>query len=164
MSLTESPLIIKIISALLTIGMLGFMLFVFLKTKWFKFIFWYDFIEFFTVKIYGAKKATRRWKKITKKMAKLNIAQSVEYNRLVIKCDQTIDFLLKHLVPLYQATDFTERLRRTGLSTFKYPKLLWEAHTYTNNYLKNNQVILTREQAQDMLNIYYQAFKDLEVI
>ncbi len=164
MSLTESPLIIKIISTIITASLLSFILFVFFKTKWFKFIFWYDFVEFFTVKIYGSKKAARKWKKLMKKMRKLDIEQSVEYNHLIIKCDQILDFLLKHLVPLYQATDFTERLRRTGLATFRYPKLLWEAHTYTDVYLKNNRVILTKEQAQNMLNIYYHALKDLNII
>lgn len=99
-----------------------------------------------------------------KKMKKITDNQSEVYNKLIIKADKIMGCMLANLVPLYQATDFTERLRVTGLKTFTYPKLLWEAHTYTETYLKNNQVILTREQTQNMLNIYQTALKDLEII
>lgn len=164
MSLYESPLMFKIFFSALTIGLLGFLIFFLYKTKWAKFLFVYDIVGFFTVKMYGYKKSKRTWKKIVKKMEKNKKQQSLVYNKLVIRADETMNFLLKHLVPMYQATDFSERLRRTGLNTFTYPKLLWEAHMYTKNYLKSKQVILTREQAQNMLNIYYYALKDLEVI
>lgn len=159
---TSSPLSFKIICALLSLIFLSFILFVLIKTKIIKLALLYPLTEFFSVRFYGFRKALRQWKKIEKKLKTKKINN---YGHLVLKADQILDFLLKNLVPVYQAKNFEERLRTTGLKTFSNPKLLWQAHIFCQDQIRaERKKILNQEEALRILKIYEQALRDLEII
>ena len=158
---STSPLAFKIACVLLSLFFISFIIYFLIKTKWFKLIFLYNFIEFINLEPYGYKTARRRWNKIIKNMKKF---QKKYYNKSVINADKILDRLLKNLVTSYQAKNFEERLRAVGLKTFSHPKNIWEAHLYCENYLLTNNYILNKKETDDMLKIYEQALRDIEII
>lgn len=126
-----------------------------------KFALLYDLYEFFTLKIYGTKKARRCWGRIARKV---NRGKLSSYDKVVIKADKIFHKLLVDLIPLYETHNFEERLRKVGLSTFSEPKKLWEAHLFCENKLMTNEYRLEREEALGMLKIYEQALIDLGIL
>ena len=155
------PTGLKIACIVITVILAYFLIVFLIETKWFKFKFLYSFVEFFTIKPYGYKSSQRKWESIIRNMGKF---KRKYYTQSVIKADKIISSLLENLVPQFQATNFTERLRCMGLKTIKDPKKLWEAHIYTKEHLLNKEHSLTKEEVDGMLKIYEQALRDLEVI
>ncbi len=136
----------------------------FFKTKWFKFLFWYNFIEFFTLKPYGGVKAARQWKRLKRK-AQTMIEESRQ--EIVVKAHQILDKLLERLVPVYQADSFSTRLayiNGPGGDTFSNSEEIWWAHELYRSLARVEQHIVSKEELEKVVQTYDQAFKDLGII
>jgi hypothetical protein len=147
----------------LSVGLLflGFIIFFLFNTRWFKHRFWYDFIEFFTMRIYGSYQAAFRWHRVKNKAARM---RESDFKRIVIECHNILDKLLERLVPVYQADAFGERLAKLGEGTFSNVKDLWEAHELYRSVTREPNFAVKKEDLEKLLAAYEQAFKELEII
>jgi len=145
----------------ITILLVGFLVFFILKTRWFKLYIWHDFIEFFTMKIYGGVRVGRKWKKLRKRALR---AEDHEYKKLIIKSHKLFGKLLKRLSPLYQSFDFGRQLARADKTTFSCPEDIWWAHELYKDIIRENTLEITEKEFRKSINAYNQAFIDLEVV
>ena len=141
-----------------TIFFIGFLLFFLFTTRWFKLAFWYDFIEFFTLKIYGGNIAQIKWSLLKNKTK--NIKPEMR-GVFAIKAHKILEKLLERLVPLFYANTFGEKLARCAQGTFSDPTSVWWAHEIYRSVLKENYYIINDEEFEKLIKTYDQAFKDL---
>jgi hypothetical protein len=159
--LQQTLLPLRILFLLVGIFFLGFIIFFLFNTRWLKLRFGYDFVEFFTLRMYGSISAARRWQKIKKKATKM---RESDFNHIVVESHDILDKLLKRLVPLYQANSFGERLARIGEGTLSNIKDVWEAHELYRSVTREPNFAVKKEELIKMLETYERAFKELEVI
>jgi len=152
---------LKIIALVVTTFFVGSSVYFLLTTRWFKLFFWYDFIEFFTLEIYGSVWARARWKVFKKRTEKIS---EQDCNSIIISGHNLLDTLLERLAPMYQANNWSERLAKIGSGTFTDTKGLWEAHELYRSVTRESNFRATIEQAEMTAKAYEQALKDLEVI
>lgn len=156
----DALLPVKIIFLIFDIFFLGFFIFFLVKTRWFKLFIWYDLIEFFTQKIYGGVRATKRWHKIKGRM--LNIREE-EFNLVVVELHDILGKILERMAPFHQTKTFSERLAKVGEGTFPGIKDIWEAYEIYRLIKKDPNYRVSREDFSKILNTYEQVFKDLEL-
>jgi hypothetical protein len=152
---------LKVIFLLVSLFFTGFIIYALFATKWFKFIFWYNFIEFFTLKLYGGVTAAKKWKKIKQKSAKMH---EEHYHSIVIEGHRVMDKLLERIVPVYQADSFSTRLAYIGNGTFSDAAGIWESHELYKRIIRRETFIISKEELDDVIKAYDQAFKDLDII
>jgi hypothetical protein len=159
--LQSSFLPLKIIFLLIGFSFIGFMIFFLFKTRWFKLQFLYDFVEVFTLRIYGGVMAHFHWMRLR---YKIGDPTRPDYNDFVIKCHKIMDKLLARLVPTYHDNNFGERLAQLGNETFSNVSELWEAHELYRSIINDPNFKVDYNQAKRTLEIYEKAFQDLEII
>jgi len=153
--------IIKGLFLIVAIFFIGFLIFFILKTRWFKLYFWHNFIEFFTMKIYGGVSIGRKWKRLRKKALRAN---DYEYKKLIIKSHELLGKLLRRLSPIYQSFDFGRQLARADKTTFSCPEDIWWAHELHKELIRENTIEITEKEFKKSINAYNQAFIDLEIV
>jgi hypothetical protein len=151
---------LKVMSILASIFFLGVIFYTFFKTRWFRFLFWYEFVEFFTLEIYGASRTRKTWRRV---WAKTQHMDPITSGRIVIQLHDELGKLLLRLVPNFQSNSFGDRLARLGPSTFSNIDDIWEAHEIYRSVVRENHEV-TPDEIKKVLAIYYQAFKDLGII
>ena len=155
----EIPLIIKIIGALLGFGFIAFVIFMLFRTSWAKFSLFFDFTEFLTYRPYGLKKITKRWEK-TK--VRLQTGREAEYKLAVIEADGILDETLKRMG--FPGSNAGERMQQ--LSAVILPNLndVLDAHRIRNNIVHDPDFRLSAQETRRILEIYEQAFQNLDLI
>jgi len=153
-------LVVKYLFILVSLGFVAFAIFVLFKTRWFRLLFWYDFVEFLTQKIYGGVLAGWRWRLVR---AQAERAQSKDYCSFALKGHKIMDRLLERLVPTYQVNSYGERLARCAAGTFTKAEDLWWAHELYRAVTAGSVKRINDDDFKKLINAYEQAFKDLGV-
>lgn len=159
--LTSSPEWFKIIMIIITVLAVGFLLFFLTRSRWFKFYFLYNFVEFITLKPYGYYRARRQWRKIQSLQQDNNINS---WSKAILLADKMIDQLLKDLIPSLHLNNTEQRLRALGYGTFSEPKKIWQANMFCQYKLKNQKYQLTKEEKDQLITTYKQALHDINFI
>lgn len=154
-------LIIKLSFFVLSLGFVLFVVITFMTTRWFRLLFWYDAIEFFTQKMYGSVRAGRKWRWLR---FRARWASATRYSYYIIKSHDILGKLLERLVPIYQANSYGERLARTGEATFSNVKDIWWAHELYRAVKNKEYETLSQEDFVKLIRTYDQAMRDLEII
>ena len=143
------------ISLVLIVGII----ILFAKTHWLQWLFFQDMTEFLTRRVWGAKRVTARWKKISKR---LEGATESEYKLAVIEADDMLDASLKRMG--YAGQTLAERLQRLTSATLPNIEEVYEAHKTRNSIVHNPDFRLSSDDAKKTIEIYEQAFRDLQIL
>ncbi len=152
---------IKWLFLVVMICFIVFSVYAFSVIRIFKLLFWYDFVEFFTLKLYGGRKAKKKWRKLVRKSKYL---KPENYNFAIVKAHDILEILLERLAPVYSASTYGERLARVGEGTFSNIKDLWWAHELYRSVARNELIMISDDDFKKMMHVYNKAFKELEVL
>lgn len=147
--------------AFLTVALFFLMMIVFtlLRTQLLQLLFFQDFVEFFTYRPFGAKRMTKAWNKI---LRRLDAAVESEYKLSVIEADDMLDGSLKRMG--YEGQTLEERLQKLTSATLSNIEQVYEAHKIRNNIVHDPDYRLSLDEAKKTLEIYGQAFQDLQIL
>ncbi len=152
--LSVSKIIFIILSLLFIIGII----FLLLKNSWLKYSFLENSTEFFTYRPFGVKRTFKQWLKITKR---LETEREADYKLALIEVDSLLDEILNKIG--YKGESLGEKLKQLDPNTLPNLEQVWQAHKVRNNVIHDPDYHLTLEKAKDVIGIYEQAFRDLEM-
>ena len=89
--LQESLVFLKLIFGLAGIILIALSVFVLVRSTWLKFLFFFDYTEFFTFRPYGLRKVVMKWAKIQQR---LETASEAEYKLAGIEVDGMLSDIL----------------------------------------------------------------------
>jgi hypothetical protein len=137
-----------------------FLIYLIVETKWFRFLIWYDLVEFFTQRHYGAASASRHWKRIARHIEN---SEMKDHANVVTAGHEIMDNLLEKMVPMYQCQTYGDRLARLGPETFSNITDIWEAHELWRKIQRENY-FPTPDEIKKTFDTYQKAFEELEII
>lgn len=151
-------LAIKISFIAVSLIMVGFLIFLLLKSTWLSFRYLYNLVEFFTFKPFGAKKMEKDWKKIR---ARIETGLESEYKLAIIETDNLLDETLKKM--RYEGDGLTEKLQKMTSVTLANIEEVKEAHKIRNSIIHDPNYKISLEQTKKFLDVYEKTFKLLDV-
>ena len=155
----ETLLPFKIAFLIISGILVGIMIFITLRTHYLQWLFVQDWVQFVTMKPLGARKITRQWNKI---LRRLETGTEAEYKLAVIEADDMLDAALKKMGYLGQT--FEERLGKLTSATLPNIEQLHEIHNLRNNIVRNPDYRLTLDEAKKATDVYGRAFRDLQIL
>lgn len=150
---------VKIAFLTISLFFLIFIIFALLRTHYLRWLFFQDFIEFFTYRPYGAKRITKAWNRILKR---LETGIESEYKLAVIEADDMLDSSLKRMG--YQGATLEEKLQKLTSATLSNIEQIYEAHKIRNNIVHDPDYRLSLDETRKTLDIYAGAFRDLQIL
>lgn len=150
---------IKVLFILLTLVLLGFVIYFLAITSWLRFFILQDLVEFLSYKPYGTKRMTKAWRKI---LARLEKADESEYKLAVIEADEILDNVLKRLG--YGGNNLKERLDNVTEILMPSLEKVKQVHSVRDSIVYDPDYRLTLDQARKLIEVYEQALKELEVL
>jgi hypothetical protein len=155
---SEWLLVLEIFFIVLSLLLLGIIIFGFSKSLWFKFRFMDDFIEILTYKPIGTKKIEKDWRKI---LAKLDSGLESEYKLAIIEANNVADEALKKMG--YSGETLTEKLEKVAPTILSDVQEYKDACQVRNNIVYDPNYNLSLEKAKKTLEIYENLFKELNL-
>jgi hypothetical protein len=151
--------ILKIIIFLLTFIFLSLSIYLLLKTDWLARIFLIDFIEFLKFRPYERPRASKKWKKIIKR---LETGTESEIKLAIIEADDLFNEILKRMG--YEGETLGEKLKRVKKTILPNLDEVFQVHKIKSDIVYDPSFRLTLEQAKKILGIYERALSNLEAI
>ncbi len=105
------------------------------------------------------RRTIRGWKNILKKMKSRD---SAEWRAAIFEADRILGHTLR--LAGYQGTSVHERLNAASIDAISNLEELKRAHTVRERLAKDSGVVLTREEALEIVRIYREGFRGLELI
>jgi len=131
-----------------------------IRTDFLKWWLIWDIKEFLTYRPYGVPKATKKWAKIREKLKKNS---ELERKLAVIEADALLDKSLKDL-KIGGATLEESLRKRIGPYTISNIEEVKRAHQIRNKIVHQPETSLALEEAEEVLDIYEKALKDLGML
>jgi hypothetical protein len=153
---------IKILFLGVSLLMLGYIVYFLFTTRWFKHFFWFDFVEFFTLKTYGSVAAAFWWNHAREKLT--NHPDTKTVREVIIGGHKAIGRIMERMVPMFQASTFSERLARLGPGTFSDTEILWKAHNLCKKIAKEPAFEVDPAEAKQIIDGYEKALVDLGIL
>ncbi len=155
----QSLLPLKLIFGLVAVLFIVFSVFVLVRSAWVKFLFLFDYTEFFTFRPYGLRRVVKKWQKIQQR---LETANEGEYKLAVIEIDGMLSDILLRMG--FKGETLGERLEIVTSAIIPNLQDLIQAHQVRNNVVHDPDYKLTLQEAQKTLEIYQVAFTNLDLI
>lgn len=152
-------LIFKILFIVFGLILIGFIIFVLVKTTWLRRLILWDLQEFLTYRPYGVLRIAKQW---AKTLARLETGMESEYKLAVIEADSLLYEILNKMG--FSGETLGEKLDK--LTTVSLPNLedIREAHKIRNNIVHDPDYRLSLEEARKILAIYEKALSDLQAL
>jgi len=138
---------------------LGTIIFVLLSSHYMQWLFVQDAWQFFTFRPFGAKRITRTWNRILRRLA---TGLESEYKLAVIEADDILEAALKRMG--YMGETFEEKLEKLTSATLPNIEDVQKAHEIRNNIVRNPDYRLNFDEARSTLDIYAKAFSSLQIL
>lgn len=129
------------------------------RTHYLQWRYMQDFWEFLTFRPFGAKKITKLWNKILKR---LDTDLESEYKLALIEADDMLDVSLKRMG--YMGQTLEERLGKLTSATIDNLDDIYKAHEIRNTIVHNPDYRLSLDEARSTLDIYQKAFNSLQIL
>jgi hypothetical protein len=155
----QSLLPLKLIFGLVAVLFIVFSVFVLVRSAWVKFLFLFDYTEFFTFRPYGLRRVVKKWQKIQQR---LETANEGEYKLAVIEIDGMLSDILLRMG--FKGETLGDRLEIVTSAIIPNLQDLIQAHQVRNNVVHDPDYKLTLQEAQKTLEIYQVAFTNLDLI
>lgn len=153
------PLIVKIISVVISLLFIGGIIYFLLRTEWLKRLISKDLVEFLNFKPYGIKTIPKTWDKIFKR---LEGGIESETKLAVIEADDLLNNVLERMG--YTGDSLGERLRRLDEDTLPNINEVLEVHKIKDNIVHDPTYRLNFGQTRVILEIYKQALVHLNAL
>lgn len=157
--LQEKLFVLKVVFLAVSAFLLLSIIYFALRTHYFQWLFVQDFWEFFTFRPFGAKRITRIWNKILKR---LETGMESEYKLAVIEADDMLDASLKRMG--YMGQGLEDRLSKLTSATLPNIDDVYNAHKTRNNIVHNPDYRLTYDEAKATMDVYSKAFEALQIL
>jgi len=138
---------------------LASIIFCLMRTHYLQWRYMQDFWEFFTFRPFGAKRITKLWNKILKR---LDTDMESEYKLALIEADDMLDASLKRMG--YMGQTLEERLGKLTSATIDNIDDIYQAHEIRNTIVHNPDYRLSLDKARSTLDIYQKAFNSLQIL
>lgn len=158
-ALQDKLLFARIILGAIAAALLGFIVWAFFNTSWFRYAFLTDVEEFLTFRSYGLRKMTERW---LKTQARLETAQEAEYKLAVIEADSMLEEALKRMS--FPGATADERLQNLSIAIVANVEEVQQAHALRNNVVHDPNFRLSLDDAKKTLSAFEKAFQSLDLI
>jgi Zn-dependent protease with chaperone function len=150
-------LITRAVFIIVSLFLIGLIIFTLFKTSWLKYIFFQDATEILTYRPFGVKKMEKDWRKI---VARLDAGLEPEYKLAVIEADNMMNEILKRMG--YGGASLGERLEKLTAATLPNIDEVKEVHKVRNNIVHDPNYKLSLEEAKRTLSVFEKALRDLE--
>jgi hypothetical protein len=151
-------LIVRTSFIVFSLVLIGFIIFLFIKSTWFSFRYLYYITEFLTFKPFGAKKIEKDWRKIK---IRLETGLESEYKLAVIETDNMLDEMLTRM--RFEGDGLGGKLEKMTTATLANLEEVKQAHKVRNNIIHDPNYKISLEEAKKVLDVYEKAFKNLDV-
>ena len=156
----EGPwLVVKIVFIVISIYLLVWIVVLLLKTKWFRLRFSGDAAEFLGYRSVGPRKATKRWRRISRRLAS---GKKEEYKLAIVEADRFLDEVLTKIG--YQGKTMADRLEQITQSNLSSVDSVREAHTIRNTIMHEPDYDITLDETKRVLDIYEKALREVEML
>jgi hypothetical protein len=152
-------LTLKNLFIVLSLILLSFIIFAFVKTKWLKRMIIWDLQEFFSYRPFILRKTEKEWQKIK---ARLGAEMESENKLAIIEADKTMDDILSQMG--FEGTDLNEKLEKLTAGSLSNIEEVKEVHKIRNNIIHDPTYKLSAEEAKKALAIYEKALTDLHAL
>ena len=156
---TGNLLLLEIIFIIVSIVLVIMISYFIYATPWIKYRFLYDLMEFMTARPYGAKKVKGSWQRIVER---LETNDEAEYKLALIEADEMLNIILNKMG--YAGISLGERLKQLTNATLPNIEEIKRAHQIRNNIIQDPDYQINLETTKEILTIYEQAFRELDVI
>jgi hypothetical protein len=130
-----------------------------MRTHYLQWRYMQDFWEFLTFRPFGAKRITKLWNKILKR---LDTGMESEYKLALIEADDMLDVSLKRMG--YMGQTLEERLGKLTSATIANIDDIYQAHEIRNTIVHNPDYRLSLDEVRSTLDIYQKAFNSLQIL
>jgi hypothetical protein len=127
------------------------------KASWIRYFLWYDIVEFLTYRPFGVKKIEKDW---LKNKARADTGLESEYKLSILEADSMLNDILKKMG--YSGETLGEKLNNLTRATLSNIEQIKTAHQTRNNIIHDPDYKLTPEETKKVLEVFEQAFRDLE--
>lgn len=152
-------LAVKIAFMAASAALVGLIIFLMSKTHYWDWLYLQDVNQFFTMRSFGGKKISRQWVKTLERLEK---GLEPDYKLAVIEADELLDSSLKKMG--YEGQTLEERLGKIPSTTLPNVDQVTEVHSLRNSIVHDPNFRLTADQAKDAMNVYEQAFRNLQIL
>ncbi len=152
-------LALKVFFIILSLFLIGFIIFVLVKTTWLKRLVIWDLHEFLTHRPFESRKTDKEWQKIK---AKLAAEMESEWKLAVIEADKMVDSVLSQIG--FKGANLSERLKEITAAYLPSIEEVKEAYKIRSNIIHDPTYKLSLEEAKKVLAIYEKALVDLHVL
>jgi len=129
------------------------------RSHYLQWLFIHDLAQFITMRPFGAKKITKQWNKI---LRRLETGLESEYKLAVIEADDMIDVSLKRMG--YDGQTVEEKLGKLTSAALPNIQQIYEIHHLRNNIVHDPDYRLILGDARRALDVYAQAFTHLQIL
>jgi len=133
-------------------------IFLLLRASWLKFRLLENLVEFLIYRPFGVKKTFKDWQKIKKK---LESDKAADFKLAILEADNFLDEILKKIG--YEGEGLRERLNKLDPEIIPNLEEVLKAHKVRNSIVFDPDYNLSLEEARNVIRIYEQALRDLEV-
>lgn len=153
-------LAVKIVVSIVVLAMMGFIVFVLLKTTWLKRMVLWDLSEFLTYKpYYGTRKLAKQWTKI---MARLESGLESEYKLAVIEADSLLVDVLQ--ASGYAGETLADRLKQLTSIILSDVDGILDSHKIRDSIVHDPNYKLDSDEAKKTVSVFEKALTDLGAI
>lgn len=150
---------IKIPMGIVTVLLMGFIIFGFFRTSWLWDAYLVDFAEFFTFRPFGIRRMTRAWKNI---QARLETQNEDEYKLAITEADHILSNVLTKMS--IRGEDTEEKLNTLTTAIITNLEDVKRAHISRNNIVRDPDYRLSLDKAKSILEVYEKTFQSLDLI
>jgi hypothetical protein len=154
--LQQMMLPLKLCFFAISLIFLSIIIFVLLKTDWLRHAFLEKTVEFLSYHPYGMKKISKGWSKV---LSKLEKGSEAEYKMALIEADEMFDNTLEKMG--YSGKTLEDRIKQAS-AVLSNTEQIQEAHKTRNNVAYDPNYKLGLDEAKRILEVFEQAFRDLE--
>ena len=148
----------KIIFILLALILLISILVLILKSSWLRRRFLEDLTEFLIYRPFGVNKTFKEWAKINKR---LEAGQEADYKLAVIEADSLLNDVLAKIG--YGGETIVDKLKQIDSAILPNIDKALEAHKIRNNIVHDPDYQLSLSQATEVISIYEESLRHLEM-
>ena len=152
-------LILKTLFIVLSLILLGFIIFALARTKWLGRMITWDLREFFSYRPFMARKTEKEWQKIK---ARLGTEMESENKLAIIEADKMMDDILSHMG--FEGTNLSEKLEKLTAESLPNIREVKEVRKICSNIIHDPTYKLSAEEAEKALAVYEKALTDLHAL
>ena len=152
---------VKVIFLWISFVFVFYILYSIWQTRWFKFVFGYAWVEFFTLRPYGLGKAARQWHQVRRQF--IHPRRKPNYRQSLIQAEAILDDFLDDIVIFFQTISLEQRLNHLEVATISNIESLKLSVQFTEALKTDQTGILEEKEALEHLEVYHRAFVDLGI-